>query len=235
MAGATGLTGRNVVAELVRRGARAVAHVRPDSAQLADWRTRFKALGAEVDVTPWDEDAMTRAFRALRPTLVFALLGTTQARVKQLERAGRDANAASYEAVDYGLTSMLLRAAVASGARPRFVYLSALGAKEGTRSSYLSVRVRIEKELRESGLPYVVARPSFILGDRDERRTKEAIGASVLDGVASIAGALGAKSFRARWHSTEASVLAAALVHHALQPASERLVLEAEALRGPPA
>src|SRR5215208_1501420 len=58
VAGATGYTGREVVRQLVERGVRAVAHVRPDSPRLAEWRERFAELGAEVDATPWEEPAM---------------------------------------------------------------------------------------------------------------------------------------------------------------------------------
>src|SRR5258706_10210538 len=124
VAGATGYTGREVVRVLCERGASVVAHVRPDSGGLAEWRERFASLGAETDTTPWDEAAMTASLRARAPTLVYALLGTTRSRMKQ-ERD--DAHAADYEAIDYGLTALLVRAASAAaapGARPKFVYLS---------------------------------------------------------------------------------------------------------------
>ncbi len=43
--GATGYTGRAVVSELRERGFEVVAHVRPDSTQLDEWRSRFAQLG----------------------------------------------------------------------------------------------------------------------------------------------------------------------------------------------
>ena len=63
VAGATGLTGREVVAQLRQRGVPTVAHVRPDSPRLDEWRARFEALGATVDTTPWAPDPLTRRLR----------------------------------------------------------------------------------------------------------------------------------------------------------------------------
>ena len=68
----------------------------------------------------------------------------------------------AYEAVDYGLTMMLRDAATACGHRPRFVYLSSAGLREGTRNPYMSVRVRVERALREGELPYTLARFDLI-------------------------------------------------------------------------
>jgi uncharacterized protein YbjT (DUF2867 family) len=44
--GATGFVGREVVRQLSARGAATVAHVRPDSRSLAEWRDKLDALGA---------------------------------------------------------------------------------------------------------------------------------------------------------------------------------------------
>jgi nucleoside-diphosphate-sugar epimerase len=82
VAGATGYTGRAVVAELIRRDVAVTAHVRPDSARLAEWRTRFESLGADVDTSAWRDADMTAALRAHRPTVVYALLGTTRRRMR---------------------------------------------------------------------------------------------------------------------------------------------------------
>jgi uncharacterized protein YbjT (DUF2867 family) len=231
VAGATGLTGRWVVTELRTRGVPAIAHVRPDSSSLARWRERFEGEGAEVDTTPWDEAALTETLRARAPRIVFALLGTTRKRARVAAKSGRDPKAESYEAVDYGLTAMLRRAAEASGHRPRFVYLSSMGVREGTSNRYMAVRARIERELREGLLPYTIIRPGFIVGDRDESRPGEAIGAAIADGALSFFGALGAKTLRDRYHSIRGEELARALVRLALDPKAENRSFEAEALR----
>jgi uncharacterized protein YbjT (DUF2867 family) len=234
VAGATGYTGREVVRALRARGARVAAHVRPDSSSLEAWRARFGELGADVDATPWDEATMTTTLRALAPTHVFALLGTTRARAKGAAKRGEDAAAETYEKVDYGLTMLLARATLAAGLRPRFVYLSSLGVPEGpTSNAYLDARRRAEADLRASGLPLTIARPSFITGDdRDEDRAGERIGASIADAALKVARALGGRRLFDLYASTDGKTLGEALVRVALDPAFEGAVAEGAALRG---
>lgn len=232
VAGATGYTGRSVVERLRQRGIRTVAHVRPDSPSLADWKTRFEALGAECDTTAWEDGAMKATFERLRPTVVFALLGTTRKRVAKAKKEGRDPEAESYERVDYGLTVLLIRAAVSAGIKPRFVYLSAAGVPESpTGNAYYDARSRAEKELRESGLPFTIARASIITGDdRGETRTGEQIGANFLDAAMSVAAAFGATRLRDRYHSMDGKTLAAALVAVATDPARANETIDGETL-----
>ena len=233
VAGATGYTGREVVRALRARGVDAVAHVRPDAPSLAGWRARFEALGARVDTTPWDERAMSATLARERPAVVFALLGTTRARAADRRRASAVPD--SYEAVDYGLTALLLRAAVASGARPRFVYLSALGATERSASRYVRVRGRVERELRESGLPWLSVRPSLVTGPgRDERRVGERAAAAVIDRAAGALAALGVRSAR-RWRSIDGAALGEAIVRLALEPDAPSRIVEREMLEPSPA
>lgn len=224
VAGATGYTGRAVVSALRARGLATRAHVRPDSRELPRWRSQFEGQGAEVDTTPWTLPAFTEAFAARPPALLFALLGTTRHRSAQ--------EGASYETVDYGLSHLLLEAALAAGARPRFVYLSAVGARPGRRGSYMEVRWRFERELIASGLPYTIARPSFITGrDRDEDRPMERLGASVGDAALSLAAALGGRALRDRYAATTPEILANALVRLALDPAAANTLAEGADLR----
>lgn len=190
VAGATGYTGRHLVPVLVERGWTVHAHVRPDSSQLEHWTAHFSALGAQVDTTPWDPGSMRATFRQLQPTVVFSLLGTTKKRAK-LGDSGQIED--TYEAVDYGLTALLLRATVDESPRARFVYLSAWGVKPTTNNPYMKVRARIEKELRESALDYIVIRPAVIGGDRDESRPLERVGGVLGTGVSKLLGAVGAK------------------------------------------
>lgn len=230
VAGATGYVGRAVVSALRAAGVPTVAHVRPDSARLAAWRMHFEALGATVDTTAWAPDAMTARLVALAPTLVFALLGTTRARARTAAARGERAD---YDAVDYGLTALLLRAAVAVRPAPRFVYLSSAGVRDGTRNAYLQARVRVERELRASGLHYVIARPAFITGDdREEDRPAERWGARIGDAALAVAARLGARALQARWASITGASLARGLVRAALDPARANAELHTEALRG---
>ena len=140
VAGATGFVGRQLVAQLAARGRRTVAHVRPDSAQLPQWRGRFAELGAETDATPWQREALAARFGELRPEAIYVCIGTTQKRAKADAVGGNP-----YERVDYGLTKLIVEAAqdaakAAGGEggsggggggasyRPRIVYLSSIGA-----------------------------------------------------------------------------------------------------------
>lgn len=232
VAGATGYTGRRLV-ELLRDAGRSVAaHVRPSSRDLEQHRARFSAIGAEVDVTPWDEAAMIEMLKERSPKVVFALLGTTRARAKKAAKEGRDASAETYEAVDYGLTALLLRAVKASGVAPRFVYLSSMGVSERSMNAYSAVRGRMERELRASGVEHVIARPSFITGaDREEKRAGERVVSAVADRILGVMGALGATRVRDRYQAMDATTLARALMGVGFDPAAANNLFEADALR----
>lgn len=220
VAGATGYTGREVVRALVGHGVKTFAHVRPDSRRLEEYRSMFASLGAETDSTPWDKEALTTRLAELRPSVVYALLGTTRAK-------GGD-----YEGVDYGLSVCLLRACQTLDVPPRFVYLSSAGASPGARGAYLQARVRVERELTSSGLPYVIARPSFITGaDREENRPGERIAATSIDALLSFGALLGAGKLQQRYRSTDAVTLGATLARLGVSPHCENRIYESDELR----
>ena len=228
VAGASGLTGRAVVADLRRRGIETWAHIRPDSTRLEALRGEFEALGAVVDTTPWEPADVTATIERVRPDVVFGLLGITRAGAKrELRRTGVEP---SYETVDYGLTAMVVDACVAAGIRPRFVYLSSLGTAADAAGAYLKARWKTEEHVSRSGLPFTIARPSIILGDRDEVRHGESAAGAVLDATLSVVGALGARRLQRRYRSRTNEQLAEALVNAALDPARENVVLESEDL-----
>ncbi|HEY0989519.1 MAG TPA: NAD(P)H-binding protein, partial [Kofleriaceae bacterium] len=144
--GATGFVGREVVRLLCARGARTVAHVRPDSRSLDDWRNKLDALGAAVDTTPWEVAALAARFRVVEPAQIYVLIGTTRSRAKSDGVTGD-----IYEAIDVGLTRIAVHAASASERRPRIVYLSSVGADPAARSAYLAARGRAEEIVTGSG------------------------------------------------------------------------------------
>lgn len=225
VAGATGYTGREVVRELRLRGIDVVAHVRPDSSRLAEWRARFASLGATVDTSFWDLTSFQLTMERERPSHVFSLLGTTRARSKRA--AGHGAKE-SYESVDYGLTSIALRAT----RNARFIYLSSMGVSAAARNSYLAVRWRMETEIKASGLPYIIARPAFITGsDREEFRPAEKVGAAVANAALHFAGFVGLRSLHERFASMTGPELARALSNAALDEHCANVTLEADQLR----
>jgi nucleoside-diphosphate-sugar epimerase len=225
--GATGLVGREVVRQLCARGQKPIAHVRPDSKQLADWQQRFDALGAAVDTTPWDAAALAARLRAAQPAQIYILIGTTRSRARTDGVAGN-----IYEAIDFGLTKLTVDAAVASGLRPRIIYLSSVGADPAARSAYLAARGRAEQAVTSAGLPWVIARPSLITGERDDPRAGERGFAVIGDGLLAFAGALGGKNLRDKYRSTTGEILASALVRLGEAAEHDRIV-DGAGLRAP--
>mgnify|MGYP001158088404 CR=1 FL=1 len=227
IAGATGYTGQALVKVLRSEGIPTSAHVRPDSASLDVHKAHFEGLGARVDTTPWTAEAMAKTLAELRPTQVFCLLGTTRHRVAQERRAG--GQGLTYDAVDYGMTMMVVKACEALEDPPRLVYLSAAGVKKSKPGSYFDARYKVEEALKASSLPWTIARPCFISGpDRQESRPGERVGAIMSDALLTLFGA----KIKAKFSSMSAETLARGLYHHALNPASEGLCVEAAALRG---
>ena len=241
--GATGFVGRHLVAQLAARGGKTFAHVRPDSSELERWRGRFAELGAELDTTPWQVDAMAERLRQLRPEVIYVCIGTTR---KRAEKDG--VSASPYERVDYGLTKLVVDAALrasettsradAPSYRPRIVYLSSVGAAADARSAYLSWRGKAEDAVKASGLPWMIARPSMITeagggapdAERDDRRPMERVAAVIADGLVGALGLFGAKKLRGRYRSTTPDVLAAALIRLGEAPEAGKIA-EGDELR----
>ncbi|MCL4233817.1 MAG: NAD(P)H-binding protein [Deltaproteobacteria bacterium] len=229
--GATGYTGREVVCAARDAGLVAIAHVRPDSPRLDEWTRRFKAKGARVDSAPWNVHALTAAFRRENPAAIVIAIGTTRDRAKRVARAGGEANTQSYASVDYGLTKMAAAAAVASGHRPRLVYLSAIGTSARSTSPYGRARWMAEEAVRGSGLPFTIVRPAFVSGaDRDDSRPAERAAATFFDALSDAAGAVGFDRFGRRWRTITGAQLGRALVRVALDGAFEDRIVESEDL-----
>tara|TARA_R110002096_G_scaffold361075_1_gene554067 strand:- start:6845 stop:7558 length:714 start_codon:yes stop_codon:yes gene_type:complete len=212
VAGSTGYVGQALVRALCEQGVTTIAHIRPGSSKLARLGPVLEGIGATVDTTPWDVDALTKTLKRFNTSHVFCLIGTTR---KQASAEGIEGDI--YERIDLGLTSMLVDAAAKQARPPRFVYLSSIGAKADAGSKYLQARGKAEAKLIASGLSHVIARPSFITGsDRDESRPAERIGAAVADGALSLAGLVGGKRLKKKYQSTSASKLAKRLIGRGL-------------------
>lgn len=217
--GATGFVGREVVRQLCVRGAQTIAHVRPDSPKLAEWRTTFDALGAEVDTTPWDAAQLAARFRERRPAQLYVLIGTTKKRAREDKIDGD-----IYEAVDLRLTQLAIGAARAAEAGTRIVYLSSVGASERARSAYLRARGKAEAAVISASLPWAIARPSFIVGERDDGRFGERAASAVGDGLLAVAGLFGGARTRDKYRSTTPDVIASSLIRLGEAPEHDRIV-----------
>lgn len=224
VAGATGYTGREVVRQLRQEGVRTVAHVRPGS-RASRWEEAFRGWGAEVAEVPWEPEALRGAIERAGPDVVFSLVGTTR------RRAAREGirSADIYDTVDYGLHAMLVDAVAAVRPGARLVYLSSIGADPTARNPYLAARGRSERKVVESGLPFTIARPSFISGPgRDRPRRLERITALVADRLLGLAGRLGGRDLKQRYRSIDNVALARALIAAAFDADAAGWTLSAE-------
>jgi len=69
----------------------------------------------------------------------------------------------TFEAVHHEGTRNLIKAARQTGVK-RFIQMSALGARPGDASPYHTTKFAAEEEVRSSGIPWTVLRPSLIFG-----------------------------------------------------------------------
>lgn len=73
---------------------------------------------------------------------------------------------ATFERVHYQGSKNVVEAAQRAGVK-RMVHMSALGARADGASGYQTTKWRAEDEVRRSGIPYTILRPSIIFGPRD--------------------------------------------------------------------
>ena len=225
--GSSGYTGQHLVQSGPNLGCSIIAHVRPGSSKEDTMRALCAESNASLALLPFDKGAFQEGLERHAPTFVFSCLGTTKRRAS--EEAG-----ANYESVDYGLTKLVMDVCAAMPRPPRFVYLSALGAGRATTNAYMSVRHRIETELRASGLPWTIARPAFISGsDREESRPMERFGAAAGDGVLRALGFFGAKRLEQKYASLSGAALAEGMLRAAMHDEEQgtNTVWEADTLR----
>jgi uncharacterized protein YbjT (DUF2867 family) len=155
--GATGLTGRHLLLQLLEHPAyeRVVALVRkPSGLQHPKLSERlFDFERPNPDLVEGED--------------VFCALGTT------LAKAG--SKPAQYK-IDCSYPTELGRLARSKGAK-RYLLVSSIGANARSGNFYLRTKGELEENIRAMGFEtFVAARPSFLLGDRQELRIGERIG-----------------------------------------------------------
>lgn len=155
IAGATGLVGKECLRLLLTRYDSVTALVRrsigPLHPRLLERQMDFDHLGA-IQIPP-------RAH-------VYCALGTT------IKKAGSEA---AFRKVDYEYPKILAERAAAAGGT-RFMLVSSVGADARSNNFYLRVKGELEDALRQMPLEAVhIFRPSFLIGERAERRSGEAV------------------------------------------------------------
>lgn len=204
VAGGTGLVGRECLSRL------------SDDTEFAEVRAlvrrplRAASTATRVRECVADFDRLGEHAEWFRAECVFCALGTT------IRKAG---SREAFRRVDCDYPLAIARLAREQGAR-HFLVVSAQGADPDSRVFYYRVKGELESALRSLGYPSLtIARPSLLLGDRDEFRLGEELGKRL------------AWLFPPRSAPVQASQVAAALVRAAHSPVPGVQILENADLR----
>ncbi|HEX2778950.1 MAG TPA: oxidoreductase [Gemmatimonadaceae bacterium] len=204
IAGATGLVGRECLALALADPAfeRVVVIARKPASGVAspklDWRVAdFRQL--EMQRSAFEVDA------------ILCALGTTIKVAGSQER---------FREVDHDYPLALARMGLAAGAR-HCLLVSALGADATSRIFYNRVKGETERDILALGFPRItIARPSLLLGEREEFRLGERVAQ------------LFAWAVPGKYRPIEARVVAKALIDAARGGGEGRRVLESSEMRG---
>ena len=161
LAGATGLTGEHLLDRLLNEPtvARVVA---PTRRPLAEHPHLQNPVGPLVELLPQLQG---------RIDVAFCCLGST------IRQAGSQE---AFRAVDLDLVLAFARRARELGAR-HFIVISALGASQASPIFYNKVKGEMEEALKAMDWPQLtIARPSLLMGPRNEFRFGERLAAAVM-------------------------------------------------------
>ncbi len=168
--GSTGRTGRCLLDLVAQRELAAVAHVRPGHGDLAAWRQRLEILELGILTTPFRQSALVDAFQRLQPSHLFNLLGSSPARLAPVDGKPPNPFEEGYQAVDVGLTGMLVRACAVLESPPRMLMVSSLEADRRSRCPFHAAKGVAEEFLIESGVPYTIVRVGGLVEDDEGPR-----------------------------------------------------------------
>ncbi len=149
--GATGYAGRNLVSYLTQRGKRVRCLVRRGSPKLP----LLEKMGAEIcygDVT--SEASLREALRGVE-------------KVAHLVAIIRQQGSQTFDNINHLGTRKVVAAARETGVE-KFVHVSAIGAGNTPQFPYLYSKWQGEQEVINSGIPWVVLRPSFLFEEGEE-------------------------------------------------------------------
>ena len=204
LVGASGLVGRECLRLLIAEPAISRVVV------LARRPLPPAALAPKVEAQVVDFDHLKHAAVFPKADAVLCALGTTMRQAGSQQR---------FREVDYGYPLAAARLALAQGAR-HFLLVSALGADARSRVFYNRVKGELEAAVSALGYRSVtIARPSLLLGDREEFR----LGERILTPFAFL--------IPGRLRPVKATAVAAALVDAAVRDEAGVRVIESEEIR----
>jgi uncharacterized protein YbjT (DUF2867 family) len=155
VAGGTGFVGGGIVRELARRG-KPVAVLTRNAAKTA---TRFPYLEVEYR----EGDVRDPASLAAAVQGAEVVIGCVQFPNSPIENRRRGY---TFEEVDAAGTERLVEAAKTAGVK-RYIYLSGAGAAPDAKYHWFRAKWRAETAVRDSGIAYVIFRPSWVYGPED--------------------------------------------------------------------
>ncbi len=110
-----------------------------------------------------------------------------------------------------------------------------MGVVDDTKNAYLRARADVEREIKASELPWLIAQPAFISGaDRDEFRPMERFGAIVGDGILNGLSLFGGRRLKEKYASLTSEQLAAGLIAWGVNSSQVSRTLSPEDLRHRP-
>lgn len=157
LTGATGFVGSHLLEHLLNEGHSVTALVRDANSRKAGEATRPPAsANARVELFQGDvadasglEDGIRGCDAVVHLVGIIAEVGES-----------------TFERVHVRGTENIVQAAKRAGVK-RFVQMSAIGARPNGVSEYQTSKYRAEEAVRNSGIPFVILRPSIIFGPRD--------------------------------------------------------------------
>ena len=155
VAGGTGFVGGGIVRELAGRG-KPVAVLTRNAAKAA---TRFPHI--EVEYREGDVGDPVSLAAAVQGAEV--VIGCVQFPNSPIENQRRGH---TFEETDAAGTERLVEAAKAAGVQ-RYIYVSGAGAAADAKYHWFRAKWRAETAVRDSGITYVIFRPSWVYGPED--------------------------------------------------------------------
>lgn len=221
VAGATGLVGSHILRLLADRDDVSITALTRSRGRLAFSAPNLKESAFDYA----DPNSYARIGSEIPCDVLFCALGTT------IKTAG---SADAFAAVDRDFPLALFQRLKDLKSKPIVGVVSSIGADRPS-NFYLKVNKEMEDGLRATALPHVIARPSFLLGERAEVRFVERLGIALLGKPMSwLKSAFPKSEGLARFAPIEAECVAEALIRTCLDgtPPPSGLIIEGLALHG---
>ena len=158
LTGATGFIGRNVLKRLLLEGHEVCILLRPRRSHLIDLGFGGEVPAEKKKVRHVSGDVVTGAGLDQGMQGCDAVIHLVGIIVEQ--------GSNTFEAVHHLGTRNVVQATKRAGIK-RFVHMSALGVRENGVAAYQRSKWKGEEEVRRSGIPYCILRPSLIFGPGD--------------------------------------------------------------------